>query len=257
METIFKFVKGYENLYLISNRGDLISYPSFDANGIFRASRKACKVPDKSTGYVKVRLADINGDCKGAHIHRLVADAFIPNPNNYGYIDHINGIRDDNRVENLRWCTNIQNCNFDLAIENREKTKDRSMLKGKNNYNSQPIDQFDLDGNYIKSFDCMTDAVIELGIKGSGKISAVCRGIRNSAYGFRWAYNGEVKNLWKRESTNQKKKVIKYNLEYEYITEYESISDAARDNDLSMSVLRYALKSKKETCGGFRWRYKK
>lgn len=52
-------------------------------------------------------------------VHRLVAKAFIPNPNNYECIDHINGVRDDNRVENLRWCTDKMNANFDLARKNR------------------------------------------------------------------------------------------------------------------------------------------
>ena len=60
-----------------------------------------------------------HGKTNRLKVHRLVAKAFIPNPNNYECIDHINGVRDDNRVENLRWCTTKMNANFGLARKNR------------------------------------------------------------------------------------------------------------------------------------------
>lgn len=62
-------------------------------------------------------------------VHRLVAKAFIPNPNNYECIDHINGVRDDNRVENLRWCTVKMNANYELAKQNRSEAIRQSYIK--------------------------------------------------------------------------------------------------------------------------------
>ena len=62
-------------------------------------------------------------------VHRLVAKAFIPNHNNYECIDHINGIRDDNRVENLRWCTIKMNANYELAKQNRSEAIKQSYIK--------------------------------------------------------------------------------------------------------------------------------
>jgi len=59
-------------------------------------------------GYYRVNLTNENG-MKTYRIHRLIAEHFIANPNNYPFIDHINGIRTDNRIENLRWVTKAQN----------------------------------------------------------------------------------------------------------------------------------------------------
>ena len=65
-------------------------------------------------------------------VHRLVAEAFIPNPDNYPCIDHINGIRDDNNVTNLRWCTVKMNSNYELAKKNRAEAIRQSYINDPN-----------------------------------------------------------------------------------------------------------------------------
>ena len=82
-------------------------------------------------GYLQVSLQK-NGKKKWKRIHQLVAETFIDNPNFYPCIDHINGIRDDNRAENLRWCTVKMNANYELAKKNRSSAIKQSYVNNPN-----------------------------------------------------------------------------------------------------------------------------
>lgn len=100
---VFKPVVGYENLYEVSNLGNVKSL-NYNRSG----KPKVLKSISSSSGYLQVRLY-INGKGKKILVHRLVAQAFLDNPENYPCIDHVNAIKHDNRVENLRWCTHEMN----------------------------------------------------------------------------------------------------------------------------------------------------
>ena len=100
MEELWKGIKDYENYYQVSNLGNIRNVTTFP-----RSNRKIWKT---GKGYCSVNLSNLNGTRKFT-IHRLVAETFIPNPNNYGYINHIDGNKDNNRMDNLEWCTASEN----------------------------------------------------------------------------------------------------------------------------------------------------
>ena len=124
---VFKDIKGYPN-YQVSNLGRIWS----------KISQKYMKSQKDACGYLRIQLRAINGKVKTEKIHRLVAITFIDNPNNLPEVNHINHIRDDNRVDNLEWVTHKENC---------EKTK-----------KVRKIGKYDRDGNLIEVFDTLAQA---------------------------------------------------------------------------------------------------
>lgn len=99
MVEIWKDIKGYEDNYIISNCGNIKSKKT-NKNVYFSNSKN----------YKRVLLSK-NGKAKGYSVHRLVAQNFIPNPNNYPCVNHLDCDKTNNRVDNLQWCTYKQNNN--------------------------------------------------------------------------------------------------------------------------------------------------
>lgn len=101
-ETIWKDIPGYEGLYKVSNTGKVFSV----------VTNRELSVIQRSDGYTGITLCDKNHNKKQFRVHQLVAKAFIPNPNNLPMINHKNEIKNDNRVENLEWCTVQHNASY-------------------------------------------------------------------------------------------------------------------------------------------------
>lgn len=189
-EEVWKDIQGYENLYQISNIGRIRSL----GNGKSGKSKlRIMKTTLNHKGYLMIRLCK-DGKSKGYLVHRLVANAFIPNPNNLPQVNHINEAKEDNRVENLEWCTNEYNHNYGTRIERvRQKQIGNPKMKtclgkfSKEHHSSKPIIQFTLDGELVRMWYSATDAQREKGFN-SKTISSCCNGKRNKHKGFRWEY---------------------------------------------------------------------
>lgn len=203
---IWKDVVGYEGKYKVSNLGNVMSY-----NFYRNKKPRLLKLLNHNCGYYTVNLSR-----KSFLVHRLVAEAFIPNPNNYPQIDHINTIRNDNRVENLRWCTKTDNMNNSLTkvhlhnavmkridgLRNKvvsEETKRKiSESKRKSEKTKtchyKTVYQYDKDGNFIDSFVSGLHAAHEVGVR-QCSIYGSCSGRCGLIKGYFWRYY-KVDNLF-------------------------------------------------------------
>ena len=176
----WKSITGFSN-YIISNNGKIKSI-NYNKTG-----KSKELIPHKlSNGYLGVTLYD---DTKKPHmllIHRLVAITFIPNPNNYKIINHIDENRNNNFVDNLEWCDYKYNLNYGT----RNKKLANSLTN--NHTISTPVLQYSLNREFIKEFPSISEAVRELKCpnRGSGikNITRNCNNPKSTAYGYKWEF---------------------------------------------------------------------
>lgn len=138
-------------------------------------------------GYLSVSLNLEEGGKKKYRVHRVVALTFIPNPDNKSEVNHINSIRDDNRVENLEWATRSENEKHAFRDgrwpELREKARE-NLLKYAVSAISKPVNQYDLEGNLIATYPSMSAAAREIGTSHT-TISRACEK-GGTVHGFKW-----------------------------------------------------------------------
>lgn len=160
MEEQWKDIYGFEGLYKISNYGNVKSL-----NYNHTRKERILKPFTNPDGYLLVDLCK-DGKEKYEKIHRLVAQEFLPNPDNLPMVNHKDENKQNNNVDNLEWCNNQYNCEYSRA---------------------KPINQYDLNGNLIKRWVSMNEIKRQTSFSIS-YICNCCKGKYQKAYGFLWEY---------------------------------------------------------------------
>ena len=184
---IWKDIKGYEGLYQVSNLGRVKSLERdvFNYRGtlMHHMEEKILVQRIGKRGYAYVNLY-LNGKYKSIQTHRLVALAFIPNPENKPQINHRDEVKTNNVVENLEWCTSFYNNHYGTRTE-RQKQNHKNVKLG-NNPRAKAVFCEELN----KTFDCAKRVEEELGISGS-QICRACNGKQKTAGKLHWKYADE------------------------------------------------------------------
>ena len=174
---IWKDIKGYEGLYQVSNLGRVRSYQRN------KQGRLVNQYYDKR-GYKVVTISK-QSKLKLCKVHRLVAQAFIPNPEGKPQVNHIDENKGNNCVDNLEWCDNKYNARYGTKAKRAYET---SQLRGNNGLIPQKaVIQCNLNGDVIKEYCSVMDAARQLKIDQSSIIKC-CRQHRKTAGGYIWKY---------------------------------------------------------------------
>ena len=145
-------------------------------------TKKYLKGHQSKEGYVIVYM-----NKKAYKLHRLLAIQYILNPENKSYINHINGIKNDNRLQNLEWVTAKENTNHAWQSGLCKPINYWKGKFGENHNTSKEILQMDLDGNLIAKHKGIRNIANKLNIKYQSIIRCA-KGLRPSAYGYKWSY---------------------------------------------------------------------
>ena len=191
MQEIWKDIPQYEGLYQVSNMGRIKSLlrkidNSSVKGGKYTVNEKIKNVHLQNSGYLVVQLYK-NGKYKNLLLHRIVAETFLPQKKNKNEVNHINGIKTDNTINNLEWVSSSENKKH--AIKNNLWHSPNKNLYGGNNPKAIKVIMIDKQTHKkIRIFDSIIDAAHYLGKNKSGAIVNCCKGNLKSAYGYVWEY---------------------------------------------------------------------
>ena len=244
---IWKDIEGTEGMYRISNRGNVLVH-SFRAKGYWDYAT----ITEGEGGYKFVAIY-YDGERKRKLVHRLVAEAFLPNPENLPVVNHKDQNPSNNNAENLEWCTVQYNVTYANAIDRRRK-KTIGVYRS-----NEAVAQYTKDGDFITTYKSARDASFALSGDRTLKaecIVQVCRGIRNICCGYQWRYaDGEIP--LKIDAFRRTNMIEQLTLDGEHVAYYDSSYTAQKMTGAQPAqILKCCKGLRSQTCG-FKWRFYK
>lgn len=171
-----------DSRYVITDHGLVYSYAN-SHGGVRKFGPRLLKPHVTNSGYAQVRLP-VNGKYKWVSVARLVLQAFTGIVGEE--VNHKNGLRQDNRLENLEWSTRSENMQHSYQVLGRKHPRPHKGKFGALNKLSKRVSQYDLNGRYIRTWNAVKETA-RAGFS-AGNVSAVCRGERHSHKGFVWKF---------------------------------------------------------------------
>lgn len=266
MNEVWKDVVGYEGLYQVSNLGRVqsLGHDNWHKGRILKPHL------DGKGNYFMVGLSK-DKHTKHKLVHRLVAETFIPNPENLPQVNHKDENKQNNIVENLEWCTNEYNINYNngaamkRAIKTRYERYDRKELVKKTKETKRkrgsfsaeiPVNQFTWDGRFIARYISLTEAMKATGAQ-MHVISRCCRGFCKQAGGFVWLFDKDVENIKERtlDAHPNSKKVGQFDLNGNLIKAWNSATEACKTLGINPASLSECCNGKRNKTKGFIWKF--
>ena len=218
-------INGQETNYSVSDNGEV-------KNNITGRKLK----PSIQQGYCHVGLT-INGKVKRCRVHRLVANAFISNPYNKPFVNHIDGCRSNNNINNLEWCTLAENTQHAVRTGLMLPTREKKVI------------QYSLDGKKLREYVSLSEAA-RCTNSSSAKITLCCQFKRKTHNNFQWRFKEDecetIQRVEKPKTTPRKVAQIEPNTG-KIIATFSSITSAAKAVNGSSSAISNIINHKKQT----------
>ena len=240
----WKDVPGWEDRYMVSNTGKVWS----------KCTNKIRKTDFTPDGYEVIMLAR-DGKQYGTFVHRLVAKAFLPNPNNLPIVNHKDENPRNNHVDNLEWCTYSYNNTYNnVHLRTAQKI-------------GRKVYQYNSNGDLIGEYYSGKEAARILGIKSDSNISDCCNGRLYTIYGYVLSYDELSKEevLERFEKSNNSipvknnpkmsKPLAQYDSNMNLIATFPSAREAHRQLGYALSSIASTCRGEHKTCHGFIFKY--
>lgn len=220
----------YDGLYLVSDCGHVKDARDDQALPMY---------PDKD-GYQLVHFK-YEGKRYTEKVHRLVAEAFIPNTDGKPTVNHINEVKDDNRVSNLEWATYLEQIHHGTRDERAMESID-----------TRPVMQLAENGDCVGRYESVRNAARVVGRKPEAIVDCL-KGRSQKCAGFRWIYETPETPL--KTGREKNRPVAQIDFDGATVCIHPSVQAAARSVGISPSGICLCIGGKRRTAGGFRWKY--
>lgn len=262
-EVIWKDIPGYEGYYEASTEGEIRSVDRYVNNRNSFVASRIMHLNMGPSGYLQVSLSK-DGKAKVYKVHRIIAETYIPNPEKKPCIDHINTLRTDNRVCNLRWVTLKENSSNPISkhhlkhgkkkvLGERKKTNKRFKEDAPNK--PKPVYRYSLSGEFVDSFKSMIEAESVTQIEMTGIRKALNKQYR-TAGGYLWKTEQMLFcEPYQRRRHTKCKTIQMTDHKGVLVKEWEAVADASNELNITKCRILRHMKDNKPI-EGFYFRYK-